>query len=42
MSTSGATTIDTLLDLDSQVHRLAIGEALTGVSASSMSLYLYC
>jgi hypothetical protein len=42
MSTSGTTTTDTLLDLDSEVHRLVIAEALTGVSASPMSLYLYC
>ncbi|MEE9242766.1 MAG: hypothetical protein V3U55_01730 [Mycobacterium sp.] len=42
MSTSGTTTIDTLLDLDTQVHRLVIGEALTGVSASPMCWYLYC
>ncbi|MGB0972497.1 MAG: hypothetical protein ACPGVG_16290 [Mycobacterium sp.] len=42
MSTSGTTTTDTLLDIDSEVRRLVIEEGLTGASASSMTMYLYC
>lgn len=42
MSTSGTTTTDTLLGLESEVRRLVIDEALTGASASSMTMYLYC